>query len=103
MIPTPDITVETTSRALMHGWISRSDKVNPLLAPPYTLAHLVIIRTDKNFVIDFNGKENTVFIYRVKLAYHLTDDINANNNSEFQPSIEQFTNYSIKFCKTDHH
>ncbi|GFU18615.1 transposon Ty3-G Gag-Pol polyprotein [Nephila pilipes] len=64
----------------------RSDKVNPPLTQPYTEPHLVISRTDKNFIIDLNGKPNTVSIDSVKPAYLLSKNTNT-NNSESQPQV----------------
>ncbi|GFS75762.1 retrovirus-related Pol polyprotein from transposon 412 [Nephila pilipes] len=64
------------------------DKVNSPLAPSYTVPHLVISRTDKNFTIDLNGKQNTVAIDHIKFAYLLVKDTNT-NNSEYRPSVEQ--------------
>ncbi|GBN80837.1 hypothetical protein AVEN_232692-1 [Araneus ventricosus] len=91
VIPTPDMTAETTAHALMHGWISRSDKVNPPLTPPYTGPHLVITRNDKNFIIDLNGKQSTVSIDRVKPAYLLADDTDHSDQTQSQRIIEEPT------------
>ncbi|GFS85230.1 hypothetical protein NPIL_379501 [Nephila pilipes] len=55
---------------------------------PYAGPYLVRSRTDKNYIIDLNGKQNIVSIDRVKPTYPLTEDTNT-NNSESQPSIKQ--------------
>ncbi|GBM26259.1 hypothetical protein AVEN_22806-1 [Araneus ventricosus] len=70
VIPTPDMSAETTARAMMHG------------------PHLVIRRNDKNFIIDLNGKQSTVSIARVKPACLLADDT---DHSQSQPIIEEPT------------
>jgi hypothetical protein len=51
----------------------RIDKIRPPLTPPYSGPHLVKSRTDKNFLIELNGKNTTVSIDRVKPAYQWTD------------------------------
>ncbi|GBM60006.1 Retrovirus-related Pol polyprotein from transposon 412 [Araneus ventricosus] len=65
--------------------------VNPPLTPPYTGPHLVISRNDKNFIIDLNGKQNTVSIDRVKPAYLLADDTDNSDQTQSQRIIEEPT------------
>ncbi|GBL74673.1 hypothetical protein AVEN_243562-1 [Araneus ventricosus] len=55
----PKIYINPSLKTCSHIFL-RSDKVNPLLTPPYTGPHLVISRNDKNFIIELNGKQNTV-------------------------------------------
>ncbi|GBN83549.1 hypothetical protein AVEN_153947-1 [Araneus ventricosus] len=47
----------------------RIDSVKPPLYQPYTGPHKVLTRTEKNFIIELNGRTSTVSIDRVKPAY----------------------------------
>ncbi|KAM8701808.1 hypothetical protein ACLKA7_001831 [Drosophila subpalustris] len=51
------------------------DPVKAPLKAPYDGPYLVVSRNDKNFVIDINGKHNTVTIDRVKAAHIEADDL----------------------------
>ncbi|KAM8701958.1 hypothetical protein ACLKA7_001269 [Drosophila subpalustris] len=52
----------------------RDDTVKAPLKAPYDRPYLVVSRNDKNFVIDINGKHNTVTIDRGKAAHIEADD-----------------------------
>lgn len=47
----------------------RDDSIGPSAKKPYSGPHLVIKRDEKTFIIDINGKANTISIDRLKPAY----------------------------------
>ncbi|XP_055938243.1 uncharacterized protein LOC129968410 [Argiope bruennichi] len=51
----------------------RNDLVRPPLTPPYSGPHLVKSRTDKNFVININGKNLIVTTDRCKPAFEISE------------------------------
>ncbi|GBM58377.1 Transposon Ty3-G Gag-Pol polyprotein [Araneus ventricosus] len=83
----------------------RIDKVRPPLTPPYSGPHIVKSRTDKNLVIDLNGRNVTVTIDRCKPAYEFSETIspratpkviqNQFSNRKSQESNENLSNVRI--------
>ncbi|GBN45240.1 hypothetical protein AVEN_250992-1 [Araneus ventricosus] len=83
----------------------RIDKVRPPLTPPYSGPHIVKSRTDKNLVIDLNGRNVTVTIDRCKPAYEFSETIspratpkviqNQFSNRKSQESNENLSNVKI--------
>lgn len=53
----------------------RDDSIRPSHSKPYSGPHLVIKRMDKFFIIDINGKSNTISIDRLKPAYFQQEDV----------------------------
>ena len=47
----------------------RRDSVKKSLQPPYDGPFRVISRTDKHFIVDINGRQDTVSIDRLKVAH----------------------------------
>ena len=72
----------------------RTDAVRRSLQPPYTGPHKVLSRSDKNFVIEINGKSVKISIDRLKPCYQESTDDEAVCSSTTSTSVSNSTTTS---------
>ena len=87
----PDVFVPKDLQVCTHVFV-RVDKVKPSLSPPYEGPYKVVRRTRKFYVLDINGKNNSISIDRIKPAYGVESAHLANK----APGLKK----SVRFAKS---